>query len=88
MDRQELCQILLELLEEETGERYTDVDDSTIFRVGLKLDSLDMVGLILHTEVRLGIQIESSKLNHVVTVGDLLDVLQAELREQSGRHAA
>ena len=88
MDRKELSQILLELLEEETGEKYPGLDDATNLRDGLNLDSLDMVSLVLHTEVRLDIQIDSSQLNDVVTVGDLLDLLQGKLQSQGGRQAA
>lgn len=88
MDRQALSKILLELLEEETGETYTNVDDSTTLRGGLNLDSVDMVSLVLHTEVRLGIQIDSSQLGNVATVGDLLDLLQSLLPTKDGRQAA
>jgi acyl carrier protein len=88
MDRQELSQILLELLEEETGEKFPGLNDSTNLREGLNLDSLDMVSLVLHTEVRLDIQIDSSQLNDVVTVGDLLDLLQSKLSSGGERQAA
>jgi acyl carrier protein len=88
MNRKELAQVLLELLEEETGETYPELDDTTSLRDGLHLDSLDMVSLILHTEVRLHVQIDSSRLSEVTTVGQLLDLLQEQLAAQSGREAA
>jgi acyl carrier protein len=54
----------------------------------LRLDSLDMVSLILKTEVRLDIKIDSSELNGVSTVGQMLDLLQRKLAEPAQRKAA
>jgi acyl carrier protein len=88
MDRKELSKILLELVEDETGDKFTDVEDGTDLRSGFRLDSLDMVSLILKTEVRLGIKIDSSDLNGVTTVGQMLDLLQRKLAEPAERKAA
>jgi acyl carrier protein len=88
MDRKELSKILLELVEDETGDKFTDVEDGTDLRSGFRLDSLDMVSLILKTEVRLGIKIDSSDLNGVTTVGQMLDLLQRKLGEPAERKAA
>ena len=88
MDRTELSQVLLELVEEETGDKYTEIDDSTDLRTGLRLDSLDMVSLILKTETRLNIKIASDELNGVTTVGRMLDLLQAKTGCRVERKAA
>jgi len=88
MERTELSQMLLELVEEETGETFTEISDDSDLRSGLRLDSLDMVSLILKTEVRLGIKIASSELNGVATVGQMLDLLQRKLAEPAERLAA
>ena len=88
MDRKEISTILLDLVEEETGDKFTDVEDSTDLRSGLRLDSLDMVSLILKTEVRLGIKIDSSELHGVSTVGQMLDLLQRKVAEPAERKAA
>ena len=88
MDRTELSQVLLELVEEETGDKYTEIDDSTDLRTGLRLDSLDMVSLILKTETRLNIKIDSDELNGVTTVGRMLDLLQAKTGCRVERKAA
>ena len=88
MDRKELSKILLELVEDETGDKFTDVEDGTDLRSGFRLDSLDMVSLILKTEVRLGIKIDSSDLNGVTTVGQMLDLLQRKLADHPERQAA
>ncbi len=88
MDRTELSNVLLELVEDETGEKFTDMEDSTDLRTGLRLDSLDMVSLILKTETRLNIKIDSSELNGVSTVGRMLDLLQGKLGSGVERKAA
>ncbi len=88
MERTELAQVLLDLVEEETGDKFTDIDDDTDLRTGLRLDSLDMVSLILKTETRLKIKIESDELNGVTTVGRMLDLLQAKLGGRVERKAA
>jgi acyl carrier protein len=88
MDRKEVSTLLLDLVEEETGDKFTDVEDNTDLRSGLRLDSLDMVSLILKTEVRLDIKIDSSELNGVSTVGQMLDLLQRKLAEPAQRKAA
>lgn len=88
MDRKELAQMLLELVEDETGDKFTEIDDDTDLRNGLRLDSLDMVSLILKTETRLNIKIESDELNGVTTVGRMLDLLQAKIDGHMERKAA
>jgi acyl carrier protein len=88
MDRKELANTLLELLEEETGETYPALDDATTLREGLHLDSVDMVSLVLHVEMRLGQPINSNELQNVVTVGDLLDLLESKLALPGARRAA
>ena len=88
MNRQELSAIVLELLEQETGESYPALEDSTSLRDGLNLDSLDMAGLVLHIESRFGIQVETELLEKVSTVGDLLDVLEQKISTQAAKKAA
>ena len=88
MNRSELSAIVLELLEKETGESYPGLDENTSLREGLNLDSLDMAGLLLHTESRFGIQVESELLEDIATVGDLLDVLQGKISAKQDRSAA
>ena len=88
MNRQELSAIVLELLEQETGESYPTLKDSTSLRDSLNLDSLDMAGLVLQIESRFGIQIENELLENVGTIGSLLDVLQQKLTVQTAKQAA
>lgn len=88
MERKALAEMLLELLEQETGEQYPQLNDSTDLRQEFKLDSVDMVSLIMHIENRLKISIETQDLERISNVGTLLDVLQAKLAGSSDRQAA
>ena len=88
MDQKELSALLLELLQKETGEEYPVLEDSTTLREGLNLDSLDMAGLVLLVEQRLGIQIENELLESISTVGDMLNLLQTKLAQKNARKAA
>ena len=88
MTRQELSTIVLELLENETGESYPALEDATSLKDGLNLDSLDMAGLVLHIESRFGIQVETDLLEKVATVGDLLDLLEHKVAAKAAKKAA
>jgi acyl carrier protein len=88
MDRTELGKMLLELVEQETGEKYPNLDDAADLRQNLKLDSLDMVSLVLRIESGLKIEIDSDELGQVATVGNLLDLLQQKVEARDGRQAA
>jgi len=79
VDRHELRQILAGLLEETTGEPRAEVGEDEKLQEGLGLDSVDIFSLIVEIQNKLRIKIASEELMEVVTVGDLLDVLQAKL---------
>lgn len=79
MDRDELRQILAELLEETTGEHRDEVAEDEPLQEGLGLDSVDIFSLIVEIQNKLRVKIASEELMDVVTVGDLLNVLQAKL---------
>ena len=79
MDRQQLRETLLDVLEQETWERPANLTDDVKIREGLKLDSVDLLSVMLRVETQLGISLTSSDFEKVVTVGNLLDVIQAKL---------
>ena len=51
-DRETLRQTLIELLEADTGEKYTDLDENINLRDGLGLDSVDVVSIVSQIERR------------------------------------
>jgi acyl carrier protein len=88
MDRQQLRQTLLDVLEQETWERPENLADDVKIREGLKLDSVDLLSVMLRVETQLKISLNSRDFEKVVTVGDLLDVIQSKLHEAAAKKAA
>jgi acyl carrier protein len=87
MDRQQLRQTLLDVLEQETWERPENLADDVKIREGLKLDSVDLLSVMLRVETQLKISLSSRDFEKVTTVGDLLDVIQNKLDESSRKAA-
>ena len=88
MDRQALRNLLLDLLEQETWERPEHLDDDVSIREELKLDSVDLLSIMMRVESQLGIKLEGADFEGVTTVGKLLDLFQAKLAGKSADKAA
>ncbi|HZZ78648.1 MAG TPA: acyl carrier protein [Gemmataceae bacterium] len=88
LDREAIRQTLTELMEADTGESYPDVDDAKNLRTDLGLDSVDVVSIVSQVERRFRIRLSQQDLEKLVTVGDLLDLLQAKLQEAEAQKAA
>jgi acyl carrier protein len=78
-DRTFVRKTLVELLEADTGEQFPDLDDSANLREGLGLDSVDVVSIVSQVERRFHIRLTHQELEKLVTVGDVLDLLEAKL---------
>ena len=81
MDRNAIRLALVQQLEEDKGERVENMDDTVLLREGLGLDSIDVVTLVINIQSRFGIELKSEELEKIVTVGDLLDLLQVKLTQ-------
>lgn len=88
LDREALRQSLVAYLEDDLGEALPAFDDSVNLREGLGLDSVDVVGLVMQVERQLRIRLATEELTPLVTVGDLLDLLQKKLEEVAQAPAA
>ena len=82
-DRQTIRSTLIELLEADKGEKYPELDDSNNLRDDLALDSLDVVSIVSQIERRFRIRLTHDELQSLVTVGDVLNLLQAKLAADS-----
>jgi acyl carrier protein len=80
-DRHSIRQTLIELLEADTGEKYESLDDSKKLREELGLDSVDVVSIVSQIERRFRIRLSQQELEVLVTVGDVLNLLEAKLAE-------
>jgi acyl carrier protein len=88
MDRQTLRQTLIELLEADSGEKYPNLDEKANLREGLGLDSVDVVSIVSQIERRFRIRLSQQELEKLLTVGDVLDLLQAKVSAAPGASAA
>jgi acyl carrier protein len=77
-DRDTIRQTLIELLEADTGEKHPDLDDHTNLREGLGLDSVDVVSIVSQIERRFRIRLTQQELEKLVTVADVLDLLETK----------
>jgi acyl carrier protein len=89
LDREAIRQKLTELMEADTGETYTNIDDDKNLRTDLGLDSVDVVSIVSQVERHFRIRLSQQDLEKLVNVGDLLDLLQAKLQEaEAAKEAA
>jgi acyl carrier protein len=82
-DRENLRRTLIELLEADTGEKYPDLQESASLREGLGLDSVDVVSVVSQIERQFRIRLAHEELEKLVTVGDVLDLLQTKIAGSS-----
>jgi acyl carrier protein len=80
--RETLRTTLVNLLEEEMGETYPLPRDDQELRSSLKLDSVDLVGLVMRIEREFHVRLSAEELATVQRVGDLLDLMEAKLAER------
>jgi acyl carrier protein len=84
MDRETLLATLVSLLEEEMGEAFHHLEETTDLREGLGLDSVDVVGLVMRVEHQFRIRLAMEELMEVKRVGQLLDLVEAKLAAKDG----
>jgi acyl carrier protein len=87
-DRDTLRSTLIQLLEADTGEKYNDLQDDTSLRDGLGLDSVDVVSIVSQIERQFRIRLTHDELEKLVTVGDVLSLLQAKIAAVPAQQAA
>ena len=88
MERAQIKAELAKILEDETGEPVTTLDDTTRIVETFGLDSADMVSLIMHVEGRFHIHLNQEELASVTCVGTLLDLVQSKIAALDNKLAA
>jgi acyl carrier protein len=81
-DRNTLRQCVIEIMQEDTGESYVHLEDGKNLRTEVGLDSVDVVSIVSNVERRYRVRLSQQDLEKLVTFGDVLDLLEAKLREQ------
>jgi acyl carrier protein len=79
--REMIRQTLIELLEADTGEKYPDLQEAVKLREELGLDSVDVVSIVSQIERRFRVRLSQQELEKLVSVGDVLTLLEAKLAE-------
>lgn len=79
MNRAEILSALITILEEDTGNQYGDLEESAKLREELGLDSVDVVSAISQIERQFHIRMSHEELERLVTVGDVLTLLESKL---------
>jgi acyl carrier protein len=87
MDRAAIRRMLIELVEADKGEKLTDLADDTNLREGLGLDSVDVVSIVSSIERRHHIRLTHQELEKLVTLTDVLDLLETKLAGKSSEAA-
>jgi acyl carrier protein len=87
-DREMIRQTLVELMEADIGEKFTDLHDSKKLREELGLDSVDVVSIVSQIERHFRIRLSQQELEKLVRVGDLLDLMMAKLSAPPSSSAA
>jgi acyl carrier protein len=82
-DRAFIRNTLIELLEADTGEKHGELADDADLRGGLGLDSVDVVSIVSQIERRFHIRLTHQELEKLVTVNDVLNLLEGKLAELS-----
>jgi acyl carrier protein len=78
-DRDTIRQTLVELLEADTGEKYPDLKETAKLREELGLDSVDVVSIVSQVERRYRVRLTHQELEALVSVADVIDLLQTKL---------
>lgn len=70
---------LKELLNETVDvDKEIDINENTVILRDLDIDSLDMVELVCAVEDEFDIEIADKKIKSIVTIGDLIDYIEAQ----------
>ena len=88
LNRDAIRQTLIELLEADTGEKHSDLDENVNLREGLGLDSVDVVSIVSQIERRFRIRLTHEELQQLVTVAHVLDLLEAKIAAAAQTAAA
>jgi acyl carrier protein len=88
MNRAELSQVLRDLYNEDTDSTLDILGDNVNLVTDLGLDSVDMVSLVMQVERHFRIRMSHEELTGIATVGQLLDLIECKLCEDSLLQAA
>ncbi len=77
--REQIRQTLVELIENDVGQKFEDLSDDKNIREDLGLDSVDVVSIVSQVERHFRIRLSQQELEKLLTVGDVLNLLESKL---------
>jgi acyl carrier protein len=77
--RDQIRQTLIELIENDVGQKFEDLSDAKSLREELGLDSVDVVSIVSQIERHFRIRLSQQELEQLTTVGSLLDLLEVKI---------
>jgi acyl carrier protein len=77
--RDQIRQTLVDLIENDVGQKFDDLSDGKNLREDLGLDSVDVVSIVSQVERHFRIRLSQPELEKLVTVGDLLTLLESKI---------
>src|SRR5439155_10831746 len=86
-NREQIRQTLVNLIENDVGQKFDDLSDGKNLRADLGLDSVDVVSIVSQVERHFRIRLSQQDLEKLLAVGDLLDLLQLKLQEAAAKAA-
>ena len=81
MDRGAIKTLVIQLIEDDIGERFENLEDDKDLRKDLGLDSVDLVSVVSQIERRFKIRLAQEELEKLVTVKDVLDLLEVKFAD-------
>src|SRR5262249_35037666 len=81
MDRGAIKTLVIQLIEDDIGERFENLDDDKDLRKDLGLDSVDLVSIVSQIERRFKIRLAQEELEKLITVKDVLDLLEVKFAD-------
>ena len=87
MDRVTLKKTLMDIFERCVGEPMGAIEETMTLKDDLHLDSIDVVSMAIEVQSEFDIDLKTAELTGVVTVKDLLDLIQSKLPSPETRAA-
>ena len=79
LDRATILTMLVAIFERSVGATDVAVTEETNLKDEMKLDSIDYVAMALEAQSDFGIEVKNEDFFGIVTVGNLIDLIQAKL---------
>lgn len=88
MNREPIRGVLKAIVEEETGESLSALDDDAVLAEDFAFDSVDLVSLLMRVESHFHVRLTNAELTESRTVGALIDLVGSKVSEAQTLRAA